>query len=337
MPPALLRPLKLGDTILEGNILCAPLAGFTDIPFRELAVEYGANLCFTEMVSCEALIRDNRKTRDLLVRGRNEHKYGIQVFTSSPASAAAAMEHISPFTPAIIDLNCGCPVPKVIKTGAGAALMKDPKLIGEIVRAMKKATPFPVSVKLRTGWDHQNYTFIEAALRAQDAGASMVSLHGRTRSQGYGGKADWEQIARLKESLNIPVTGNGDIFSAEDARDMLTQTGCDAVMIARGGLGNPFLFKEIHTLLLSGTPLSPPAPRERIETALRHLERCVEVKGEPLAVKEMKKQLCSYTKGINGSAAFRNNLVHCESLTEYHRHFSNFLASLESYPPSVGQ
>ncbi len=157
----------------------------------------------------------------------------------------------------------------------------------------------------------------------------MISLHGRTRSQGYGGKADWEQIARLKEAVEIPVTGNGDLFCAEDAREMLLQTGCDAVMAARGGLGNPFLFREIRALL-SGCEVPPsPGSRERIETALRHLERCVEVKGEAAAVKEMKKQLCSYTKGINGSAAFRNQLVHCESLVEYRRHFSDFLASLQ--------
>jgi len=329
MPPFLLKTLTLGDTVLEGNVLCAPLAGFTDVPFRELAVEAGADLCFTEMVSCEALIRENRKTRDLLVRGRNERNYGIQVFTSSPESAAAAMRYITPFSPTVIDLNCGCPVPKVIKTGAGAALMKEPVRIGEIVKAMKKTTTLPLSVKLRTGWDHQNYTFIEAALRAQDAGASMISLHGRTRSQGYGGKADWEQIARLKEAVEVPVTGNGDIFTAEDARDMLIQTKCDAVMVARGALGNPFLFREIRTLLSGMEVHSPPTPRERIETALRHLERCVEVKGEVLAVKEMKKQLCSYTKGINGSAAFRNRLVHCESLREYREHFSEFLASLQ--------
>ena len=329
MSAVLLHPLTLGTTVLEGNILCAPLAGFTDVPYRELAVKAGADLCFTEMVSCEALIRENLKTRKLLIRGRNETNYGIQVFTSSPESAAAAMEYIIPFTPTVIDLNCGCPVPKVIKTGAGAALMKDPVQIGEIVRAMKKTTSLPVSVKLRTGWDHQNYTFIEAALRAQDAGASMISLHGRTRSQGYGGKADWEQIARLKETVEIPVTGNGDIFCAEDARRMLLQTGCDAVMIARGGLGNPFLFREIRALLSGLEVLSPPTPRERIETALGHLERCVEVKGEALAVKEMKKQLCSYTKGINGSAAFRNQLVHCESLGEYRGHFSEFLSSLQ--------
>jgi nifR3 family TIM-barrel protein len=329
MPVFLLKPLRLGTVVLEGNILCAPLAGFTDAAFREFAVDAGADLCFTEMVSCEALIRENRKTRDLLVRGRNENNYGIQVFTSSPESASAAMECITPLAPAVVDLNCGCPVPKVIKTGAGAALMKDPVQIGEIVRAMKKATSLPISVKLRTGWDHQNYTFIEAALRAQDAGASMISLHGRTRSQGYGGKADWEQIARLKEAVEVPVTGNGDIFTAEDARNMLKQTGCDAVMVARGALGNPFLFREIRSLLAGLGVLPPPTPRERIETALRHLERCVALKGEALAVKEMKKQLCSYTKGISGSAAFRNQLVHCERLTEYREHFSDFLASLQ--------
>ena len=325
---SLRHPLSFKDRGTSGNILCAPLAGYTDIPFRELAVRMGADLTYTEMVSAEALVRNNDKTMELLRRAPGEKEYGIQLFTASPEAAACALSSLVPFDPLVIDLNCGCPVPKVIKNGAGAALMKDPKLIAEIVRALTGATTIPVTVKLRTGWDHQHYTYLEAARRARDAGASLVSLHGRTRSQGYGGRADWEAIADLKRAMDIPVIGNGDIFCAADAERMLRETGCDGVMVARGALGNPFIFREIRALLTEGRSLPPPEPRERIETALAHLERAVEVKGERTAVKEMKKQLCAYTKGISGSAAFRNQLVHCETIGEYRLHFAEFLASI---------
>ena len=325
MSRPLYHPLTLGPRQIEGNILCAPLAGYTDIPFRELAVAMGASLTFTEMVSAEALVRENQKTNDLLPRAVNEPEYGIQLFTSSPEAAAAAVGYLKPFKPLVIDLNCGCPVPKVIKSGAGAALMRNPDRIGVIVRALCAASEIPISVKLRTGWDHQHYTCREAALRAQDAGAAMITLHGRTRSQGYGGRADWEAIARLKEELTVPLVGNGDIFAAEDAIRMINQTGCDGIMVARGALGNPFIFREIRAGL-RGEPLpEAPGPRERITTALGHLERAVLVKGEQRAVKEMKKQLCAYTKGISGSAAFRDRLVHTESIAEYRRHFAEFL------------
>jgi tRNA-dihydrouridine synthase B len=325
---SLWHPLSFGDRSTGGNILCAPLAGYTDIPFRELAVRMGADLTYTEMVSAEALVRDNGRTMELLRRAPAEEEYGIQLFTSSPEAAAGALSCIEPFRPLVIDLNCGCPVPKVIKNGAGAALMKNPLLIGEIVSALTAGSEIPVTVKLRTGWDHQHYTYLEAARRAREAGASLVTLHGRTRSQGYGGTADWEAIATLKAAIDIPVIGNGDIFCAADAERMLTETGCDGVMVARGALGNPFIFREIRALLREGRSLPPPTPRERIETALAHLERAVEVKRERTAVKEMKKQLCAYTKGISGSAAFRNQLVHCETVGEYRQHFADFLASL---------
>lgn len=328
MSSSLRHSLSFADRSVSGNILCAPLAGFTDIPFRELAVRMGADLTYTEMVSAEALVRDNGRTMELLRRASSEMEYGIQLFTASPEAAAGALSCIESFRPLVIDLNCGCPVPKVIKNGAGAALMKNPPLIAEIVRALRGGTKIPISVKLRTGWDHQHYTYIEAASRAREAGASLVSLHGRTRSQGYGGRADWEAIASLKQAMDIPVIGNGDIFCAADAERMLTETGCDGVMVARGALGNPFIFREIRALLSEGRSLPPPTPRERIETALCHLERAVEVKGERTAVKEMKKQLCAYTKGISGSAAFRNQLVHCDSVEEYRRHFADFLASV---------
>lgn len=324
------HPLHFGSRRIDGNVLCAPLAGYTDIAYREQALQYGAAMCYTEMVSCEALIRENGKTLSLLARAEGESEYGIQLFTASPAAAAGSMKYIEAYQPAVIDLNCGCPVPKVVKGGAGSALMKEPQQIAAIVSAMKSETSLPVSVKLRTGWDHQNYTFLEAGLRAEEAGACLVTLHGRTRSQGYGGRADWEKIARLKEALSIPVVGNGDLFSAEDAVRMLRETGCDGVMVARGAIGNPFIFEGIRALLNGGEPPEPPSPYRRIETALMQLERAIEIKGERTAVKEMKKQLCAYTRGIPGSAGFRNRLVHSESAADYRVYFTEFLASLRA-------
>ncbi len=330
MASPLFHPLTFGSITTDGNILCAPLAGYTDKAFRELARSFGASLCYTEMVSCEALVRDNSKTFDLLERGENEDIYGIQIFTSSEEAAGPAAAILARWKPAVIDINCGCPVPKVIKNGAGAALMKDPEKIGRLVAAVRKATDIPVSVKIRTGWDHNSYTFIEAGLRAQDAGAVCITMHGRTRSQAYGGSADWDKIAELKQKLDIPVIGNGDIFRADDAQRMLEQTGCDGIMIARGGIGNPFLFREIRSLLGAGNHLPSPTAEERIRTALTHLERVLETKPERTAIKEMKKQLCAYSKGIPGSAAFRNNLVHCESAEEYRKYFNTFLQELSS-------
>lgn len=322
------HPLNFGSRRIDGNLLCAPLAGYTDIAYREQALSHGAAMCYTEMVSCEALVRENEKTLSLLARAKGETDYGIQLFTASPEAAAGSMRYIEPYDPTVIDLNCGCPVPKVVKGGAGSALMKTPKQIASIVAAMKRETSLPVSVKLRTGWDHQNYTFLEAGLRAEEAGACLVTLHGRTRSQGYGGTADWEKIAQLKEALSIPVVGNGDIFAPADAARMLEETGCDGVMVARGAIGNPFILEGIRALLQGRELPAPPSAKLRIETALAQLERAMEIKGERTAVKEMKKQLCAYTKGIPGSAGFRNQLVHSESAAEYRRFFKEFLDTL---------
>ena len=322
------HPLVYGSAVTEGNLLSAPLAGYTDIACREQALTMGASLTFTEMVSCDALVRDNGRSIAMLEPSPAEKLYGIQVFTGSPEAAGGAVPLLTGYGPTVIDLNCGCPVPKVIKNGAGSALMKDPSTIGRIVDALKRETDIPVSVKIRTGWDHQHYTYLEAGRIAQEAGACLVTLHGRTRSQGYGGRADWEAIAHLKNELSIPVVGNGDIFSAADAKRMLDETGCDGVMVARGGLGNPFLFREIRSLLRDGVELPPPSARERISTALAQLERAATLRGESTAVKEMKKQLCAYTRGIPGSAAFRNELVHTESIAEYRRHFADFLSAL---------
>ena len=309
---------------LPGNIFLAPMAGFTDRSFRHICIENGADLCFTEMVSCEALVRDNGRTLDLAKPAENEENYAVQIFSSNPESAAKASRQIVPLKPLFIDLNCGCPVPKIIKSGAGSALMRTPELIGEIVKAVKEESGLPVTVKIRSGWDANSINYLKAAEIAQKAGASMISLHPRTRSQGYSGKSDWEKIRELKNNSSVPVAGSGDLFTAEDGIRMLTGTGCDAVMIARGAVGHPEIFKNIKNLAVNRDKVSADS-REKLETALRHFDLSVKYNGEKIACSEMKKHLCAYTKGLEGSANVRNRIVHCRSSEEYRKVLTDFL------------
>lgn len=320
--PSLYRPLQAGSLRIGGNLLLAPMAGYTDRAFRRICLDWGADLAFTEMVSCEGLVHNSQKTASLMDPARGEEHPAIQIFTGDPAKAAAAIPSLLTRSPALIDLNCGCPVPKVIKNRAGSDLMRDPSRLGRIVAALKQAlaergVSIPVSVKIRSGWDKQSLNFREAGEAACEAGADMVSLHPRTRSQGYAGEADWELIARLKESLPVPVIGSGDLFTPEAAERMLRETGCDGVMIARGAVGNPFIFRRTRALLETGAPAPAPPREERFSTALHHLDLAVAAHGEPRACKEMKKHLCSYTKGSPGSAALRNRIVHAETAAEY--------------------
>jgi tRNA-dihydrouridine synthase B len=305
----LFHPLTVGGTEIPGNVLLAPMAGYTDAAFRAVCLDWGAVLCFAEMVSAEALFRESAKTMRLLVRASNEEHIAFQVFASNPHIAAEATRRVAALSPVLIDLNCGCSVPKVLKTGCGAALLKQPALVGEIVRAMSGETSIPVSVKLRSGWDASQITYIQCAEAAVRAGASLVSLHPRTRAQGFGGTARWEHIATLKGSCPVPVLGSGDLFTAEDCAEMLRRTGCDGVMIARGALGNPFLFRQARDLL-EGRERSPAVTAaDRLETALRHLKLLIGIKGEEIACREMRKHFVSYTKGLHGGAALRQDAV----------------------------
>lgn len=328
--PTLYRPLKLPGVTLPGNLFLAPLAGFTDQAFRRICLDHGADLAFSEMVSCEGIIRKNRKTTDLMVRAPGEELFAIQVFSGRPEAAEESILPLLDYRPTLIDLNCGCPVPKVIKSGAGAALTRDPRALGEVVsgliRGLKAAgSAVPVSVKIRSGWNSEEITYQEAALRAVEAGASMITIHPRTRVQGYSGTAEWEYLARLKEELPVPVVGSGDLFTPEDALRMLEQTGCDGVMFARGALGNPFIFQRTRELLLTGTVPPELDPEMKLAVARDHIALAVEALGDRRAGKEMKKHLCSYTKGIPGGAALRNKLVHAVSAAEYLPMIEEFL------------
>lgn len=327
---SLYRPLQIENLKLEGNLFAAPLAGYTDRAFRTVCIENGADLCYTEMVSCEALVRGNEKTEELLKQADAEKIYAVQIFSGTAAAAGEAVKMVAERKPVLIDLNCGCPVPKIIKSGAGSDLMRNPDRVYDIVRAMKDNTDIPITVKIRTGWDAQSLNYLDVAEKAVKAGAAVVTMHARTKKQAYGGTADWSHLSRLKKELgDLPVLGSGDLFTAENIRDMLEETGIDGVMLARGVIGNPFLFREAKHLLTTSEIMPPPTPLEKMQTAFRQLELAVHYKDERTAVNEMKKQLCAYTKGLPGSSEARNRMVHSESFETYKKIFSEYLGSFQ--------
>jgi tRNA-dihydrouridine synthase B len=329
-----LHQIKLPGITLPGNIFLAPMAGFTDRAMREVCVGFGADLTYSEMVSAEGLVRNNKKTTVLMDHDPTCEKFfAIQIFTGDPESAYQAVKMSLTHKPILIDLNCGCPVPKVIKNGAGSALMRSPEKIAAIVKAMKTAIAeadasgtTAISVKLRTGWDRNEITYLEAAEAAQKAGAALIALHGRTRKQGYSGLSDTSAIKTLKENSSVPIIGSGDIFQAADAFLMLDSTGCDGVMVARGAIGNPFLFEQIKTSANKNSTNNISA-QMRLETAKKQLALAIHYLGEKRACKEMKKHICAYTKGLQGGASLRNRIVHAETSAEYLTNFADFLSA----------
>lgn len=325
---SLFHPIKIKNLEVPGNIFLAPLAGFTDRAFRRICKEKGASFTYTEMISSEAVVRGNDKTLNLAERSPNEDIYGIQIFSGNAASAAGSLENLLPFKPSLIDLNCGCPVPKIVKSGAGSALMQTPEKIREIVKALTEMTDVPITVKIRSGWTADNLNYLKAAEMALEGGASLISIHPRTRSQFYSGKSDWNCIKTLKEEFDVPVMGSGDLYTGEDARRMIEETGCDSVMFARGAIGNPFVFEEAKAALRGGVVYENPGEEEKVHAAFRQLKYAIEYLGEDKAVKEMRKHLCAYTKGITGGSAFRNRIVHGNSFEEYKMMFDEFLESL---------
>ena len=324
----LFKPVKIKNLEVPGNIFLAPLAGFTDRAFRRICKEKGASFSYTEMISSEALVRGNDKTLLLAERTINEEIYGIQIFSGNAATAAGSLEKLLPFKPDLIDLNCGCPVPKIVKSGAGSALMQTPEKIREIVKALTETTDIPITVKIRSGWTSDTLNYMKAAEMALEGGASLISIHPRTRAQSYSGKSDWSCIKALKDEFDVPIMGSGDLYSGDDARRMIEETGCDSVMFARGSLGNPFIFEDAKAALTGDPSWTPPSEEEKVKTAFRHLDYSMEYIGEEKAVKEMRKHLCAYTKGITGGSAFRNKIVHGNSYEEYKILFDEFLESL---------
>ncbi len=301
--------MKIGNVELKNPFILAPMAGVSDLPFRLICAEMGAGLVCTEMISAKALHYKNKATDQLLRTHPSEHPVSLQIFGSEPDIMAEQAEALSERDFEILDINMGCPVPKIVGNGEGSALMKDPYLVEKIVSAVAKASAKPVTVKIRKGFDENNVNAVEIARIAEAAGAAAIHVHGRTREQGYDGKADWDIIRKVKEAVKIPVIGNGDVKSAGDADRMFEMTGCDAVSIGRAARGNPWIFKELER----GSPCSP-SFAERMEVIKRHIALEVEWKGEYTAVREMRKHISWYTAGIPHSARLREQCCRTETV-----------------------
>lgn len=315
----MIKPLKIGSVTLTNNLILAPMAGVTDLPFRLLCKEQGAGLLCMEMVSAKAILYKNRNTESLLEIDPRENPVSLQLFGSDPEIISTIAHQIEERPFDILDLNMGCPVPKIVNNGEGSALMKNPKLAGEIIRETVKAIDKPVTVKIRKGFDDEHINAVEMAKIAEDAGAAAVAVHGRTREQFYSGRADWDIIRQVKEAVSIPVIGNGDLLTAEDVIAMEAQTGCDGFMIARGAQGNPWIFRQILHYFETGEHLAKPTLEEVTQMILRHARMMLEFKGEYIGIREIRKHAAWYTAGYPNSARLRvaiNNVESFEALEE---------------------
>ena len=297
--------MKIGDLNINNPLFLAPMAGITDLAFRMLCREQGCGVVYTEMVSAKGLFYGSERTEELMEINPNEHPIGIQIFGSDPLIMAQMVEKISNTDADLIDINMGCPAPKIVKNGEGSALMRNPQLVKKIVSEVSRASSKPITVKIRKGWDDKSVNAVDIALIAEEAGAAAITVHGRTREQFYAGVADWDIIREVKSRLSIPVIGNGDIFTPQAAFDMTKQTNCDGIMIARGAQGNPWLFRDIISYMDKGEIPIQPEPNEKIETALRHLKIIVGQKGERLGVCEMRKHIAWYLKGLKDSSRIK--------------------------------
>ena len=311
--------MKIKDIEFENNIFLAPMAGIADRAFRELCINYGAGYTVTDMVSSKGLTMGDKKSKELLTLGEIENPAGAQIFGDDPEIMAQAAKKCLEFHPDIIDINMGCPAPKIAMNGGGASLMKNPKLAGEIVKAVSDAVDIPVTVKIRKGWDDESITAVELAQIAEKNGASAITVHGRTRMQMYSGKVDYDIIAKVKKAVDIPVIANGDITDEQSAAIMLEKTNADAIMIGRGALGNPWIFRRINAYLSECRVLPDVSINEKMAVMLKHIQKIIEYKGEYTAMREARHHAAYYTKGIRGGAALRKEIStfeHFEQLEE---------------------
>lgn len=309
-----MKKLVIGDVSIDTPVVLGPMAGVTDLPFRVLCREMGCGLVCSEMVSAKAVHYKNKNSIPLLKVDEKERPMSLQLFGSEPDILAEITEQLSAGPYDIIDFNMGCPVPKVVNNHEGSALMREPKLAGEILKAMVKASAKPVTVKIRRGFTEDTVNAVEIAKIAEDAGVSTIAVHGRTREQYYSGKADWSIIREVKEAVRIPVIGNGDIFEAGDAIRMMEETGCDGVMVARGARGNPWIFAQIKHLMETGEELERPAAADVKTMILRHASMETAFKGEDMAIREMRKHVAWYTAGFPGSSSLRNAVNYVSTL-----------------------
>jgi len=305
--------LKIGSLCLKYKLVMAPLAGITTLPFRLLIREFGAGLAFTEMVSAAGLTRKTERTFHYLASSVDDRPLGVQIFGADPAVMAEAVRIVTEYGADLVDLNMGCPVPKVIRTGAGAALMRDPGLVKRIIRAVRANTHLPLTVKIRAGWDREQLNALEIGQIAEENGADALTIHARTARQGFGGQADWGVIALVKRGLGIPVIGNGDVRTGQDAERMIEVTGCDGVMIGRGALGNPWIFQQADHILRGEDPAPAPALAEREKILFHHYQLTRDFAGPDRAFKDFRPHLLWYTKGLPGGAELRRQISSCAS------------------------
>ena len=308
--------LQIGNVKLENDLILGPMAGVTDLPFRLLCKEQGAGLLCMEMVSAKGIMYNNKNTKFLLTIDERERPVSLQLFGSDPDIISEQAKRIEELPFDILDFNMGCPVPKIVNNGDGSALMKNPLLAGEIIEKTARAIQKPVTVKIRKGFDEEHINAVEMAHIAQESGAAAIAVHGRTREQYYSGKADWEIIRKVKEAVKIPVIGNGDVWTPQDAIDMRKQTGCDGVMIGRGAQGNPWIFKQILHYEQTGELLEKPSPQEVTEMILRHAKMQMEFKGEYTGMREIRKHAAWYTAGYKNSAKLRGKINETETYEE---------------------
>ena len=326
--------MKIGNVAIDNNLILAPMAGVTDLPFRILCKEQKAGLLCMEMVSAKGILYENKNTKSLLTIDEREHPVSLQLFGSDPDIISEMAKKIEELPFDILDINMGCPVPKVVNNGDGSALMKNPPLAGRIIEATARAIKKPVTVKIRKGFDDAHVNAVEMAKVAQESGAAAVAVHGRTREQYYSGRADWDIIRRVKEAVHIPVIGNGDIFTPEDAVRMKRETGCDGLMVGRGAQGNPWIFAQIDYYFKNGKHMAKPSVQEMVEMVLRHTRMQIEFKGERMGIREMRKHAAWYTGGYPHAARLRGKINEVETYEGLEELLHTFAAYNELKAPT---
>ena len=311
--------IQIGTVKIQKTVALAPMASVADRAYRLMAKKFGACYVVGEMASAKGLCYSDRKTAELLECTDKERPMAVQLFGEDPEFMARAVEKVMPYAPDIIDINMGCPVPKVVGTGAGSALMKDPVRAAAIVKAVSIHSPVPVTVKIRKGWDKDSVNAVEFAKRMEEAGAAAIAVHGRTRQQFYEPVADWEIIRQVKEAVSVPVIGNGDVTDADSAEKMYRETGCDLIMIGRGSYGRPWVFRQIAARLTEGATLPEPVLEERLAVMKEHIELICSLKGELVGMREARKHTAWYLKGLHGAAAFRGECGRLNTLEDFYR------------------
>ena len=324
----MIKKIKIGNVELNNNIILAPMAGLTDLPFRLVCEKYEPGLVVTEMVSSKALLYNDEKTKQLLNMDGEKRPVSAQIFGSDIEAMAYGAKYVSKIAD-IVDINMGCPAPKVVKNGDGSKLLLDLNKVYEIVKAVVKNSSVPVTVKIRKGWDSEHIVAVEAAKAIEAAGASAITVHGRTRSEYYTGKADWNIIKQVKESVKIPVIGNGDIKNPEDAKKIIEETNCDGIMIGRGTLGRPWIIKQIKTFLENGE-IEEVSNQEILQTILKHIELEVKEKGEYTGIREMRKHICYYLKGLPQASLIRDKINHLETKVDVENELKEYFKNISA-------